>query len=117
MLVPSGDYEKEARLLKAIAACRRWKAAWAWRISRPWTAIPSPPHSSPASSPSSRTRISRPPASSTPPTPSTKRTTGQIVSSIDDYAVPLLDMITYLQAAKMDEGYVSLERDMSEMLD
>ena len=41
---------------------------------------------------------------------------GQIVSSIDDYAVPLLDMITYLKQQK-DEGYVSLERDMSEMLD
>ena len=41
---------------------------------------------------------------------------GQIVSSIDDYSVPLVDIVLYLRDQK-DAGYVSLERDMSEMLD
>lgn len=41
---------------------------------------------------------------------------GQIVSSIDDYTVPLVDIVLFLRDQE-NAGYITLERDMSDMLD
>ncbi|MEE0698590.1 MAG: MMPL family transporter [Oscillospiraceae bacterium] len=116
MLVPSGDYEKEARLLKAIAALPEVESCMGLANIEAMDGYTVTSALKPRQFAELTDQDIEAARLLYAAYAVNEKDYGQIVSSIDDYAVPLLDMITYLKQQK-DEGYVSLERDMSEMLD
>lgn len=116
MLVPSGDYEREAKLLRDIAAMPEVKSCMGLANIEAMDGYTVTSALKPRQFAELTDQDIEAARLLYAAYAVNEKDYGQIVSSIDDYAVPLLDMITYLKQQK-DEGYVSLERDMSEMLD
>ena len=116
MLVPSGSYEKEAKLLKAIEALPEVKSAMGLANIEAMdgytvTSALTPRQFSELTDQDIEAARLLYAAYDV-----NEKDYGQIVSSIDDYSVPLVDIVLYLQDQK-NAGYITLERDMSDMLD
>ncbi|MGI6027644.1 MAG: efflux RND transporter permease subunit [Candidatus Scatomorpha sp.] len=116
MLVPSGSYEKEAKLLKAIEALPEVKSAMGLANIEAMdgytvTSALTPRQFSELTDQDIEAARLLYAAYAV-----NEKDYGQIVSSIDDYSVPLVDIVLYLQDQK-NAGYITLERDMSDMLD
>ena len=116
MLVPSGSYEKEAKLLKAIEALPEVESAMGLANIEAMDGYTVTSALTPRQFAELTDQDIEAARLLYAAYAVNEKDYGQIVSSIDDYSVPLVDIVLYLRDQK-DAGYVSLERDMSEMLD
>ena len=116
MLVPSGNYEKEAKLLKAIEALPEVKSAMGLANIEAMDGYTVTSALTPRQFAELTDQDIEAARLLYAAYAVNEKDYGQIVSSIDDYSVPLVDIVLYLRDQK-DAGYITLERDMNDMLD
>ena len=116
MLVPSGNYEKEAKLLNAISALPEVESAMGLANIEAMDGYTVTSALTPRQFAELTDQDIEAARLLYAAYAVNEKDYGQIVSSIDDYTVPLVNMVLYLRDQK-DAGYVTLERDMEKTLD
>lgn len=116
MLVPSGNYEKEAKLLNAISALPEVESAMGLADIEAMDGYTVTSALTPRQFAELTDQDIEAARLLYAAYAVNEKDYGQIVSSIDDYTVPLVNMVLYLRDQK-DAGYVTLERDMEKTLD
>ena len=116
MLVPSGSYEKEAKLLNAISALPEVESAMGLANIEAMDGYTVTSALTPRQFAELTDQDIEAARLLYAAYAVNEKDYGQIVSSIDDYTVPLVNMVLYLRDQK-DAGYVTLERDMEKTLD
>lgn len=116
MLVPSGSYEKEAQLLNVISAQPEVESAMGLANIEAMDGYTVTSALTPRQFAELTDQDIEAARLLYAAYAVNEKDYGQIVSSIDDYTVPLVDIVLFLRDQK-DAGYVTLERDMSDMLD
>lgn len=116
MLVPSGNYEREAKLLNAISALPEVESAMGLANIEAMDGYTVTSALTPRQFAELTDQDIEAARLLYAAYAVNEKDYGQIVSSIDDYTVPLVNMVLYLRDQK-DAGYVTLERDMEKTLD
>lgn len=116
MLVPSGSYEKEAQLLNVISAQPEVESAMGLANIEAMDGYTVTSALTPRQFAELTDQDIEAARLLYAAYAVNEKDYGQIVSSIDDYTVPLVDIVLFLRDQK-DAGYVTLERDMEKTLD
>ena len=116
MLVPSGNYEKEAKLLNAISALPEVESAMGLANIEAMDGYTVTSALTPRQFAELTDQDIEAARLLYAAYAVNEKDYGQIVSSIDDYTVPLVDIVLFLRDQE-NAGYITLERDMSDMLD
>ena len=116
MLVPSGSYEKEAQLLNVISAQPEVESAMGLANIEAMDGYTVTSALTPRQFAELTDQDIEAARLLYAAYAVNEKDYGQIVSSIDDYTVPLVDIVLFLRDQE-NAGYITLERDMSDMLD
>lgn len=116
MLVPSGSYEKEAQLLNVISAQPEVESAMGLANIEAMDGYTVTSALTPRQFAELTDQDIEAARLLYAAYAVNEKDSGQIVSSIDDYTVPLVDIVLFLRDQE-NAGYITLERDMSDMLD
>lgn len=116
MLVPSGSYEKEAQLLNVISAQPEVESAMGLANIEAMDGYTVTSALTPRQFAELTDQDIEAARLLYAAYAVNEKDYGQIVSSIDDYTVPLVDIVLFLRDQE-NVGYITLERDMSDMLD
>ena len=116
MLVPSGSYEKEAQLLNVISAQPEVESAMGLANIEAMDGYTVTSALTPRQFAELTDQDIEAARLLYAAYAVNEKDYGQIVSSIDDYTVPLVDIVLFLRNQE-NAGYITLERDMSDMLD
>ena len=116
MLVPSGSYEKEAQLLNVISAQPEVESAMGLANIEAMDGYTVTSALTPRQFAELTDQDIEAARLLYAAYAVNEKDYGQIVSSIDDYTVPLVDIVLFLRDQE-NAGYITIERDMSDMLD